>query len=86
MKLVYAIVISVPTEKHNIHMHTSPLIPQVMPTHLTLCGQHYMRHKNVFTSYGSGHKTFSGLYSSWVHGHDLSHDGLQSLSHDRDCL
>jgi hypothetical protein len=24
-------VVSVPTEEHNIHIHTSPLIPQVMP-------------------------------------------------------
>jgi hypothetical protein len=26
MKLVYAIVVSVPAKEHNIHIHTSPLI------------------------------------------------------------
>jgi hypothetical protein len=83
-KLVYAIVVSVPAEKHNIHMHTSIFIPQVAHTHLTLRGQCCIRLKDVFTSCGSGHKTLSGLYSPWVHGHDSSHDGLQSLSHDRD--
>jgi hypothetical protein len=35
-KLVYAIMVSVPTEEHNIHIYTSPLIPQVVPMHLTL--------------------------------------------------
>jgi hypothetical protein len=33
MRQPYAIVVSVPAEKHNIHIwHTSPLIAQVAPT------------------------------------------------------
>jgi hypothetical protein len=36
-RLVYAIMVSVPAEKHNIHIcDTSPLIPQVVPTRVTL--------------------------------------------------
>jgi hypothetical protein len=35
-KLVYAIMVRVPAEKHNIHLHTSPLIPQVVSMHLAL--------------------------------------------------
>jgi hypothetical protein len=86
-KLIYAIVVSVPAEMHNIHIwHTSPLIQQVAPTCITLCGQRCIRHKNVFTSYGSGHKTSPCLYSSWVRSHDSSHDECQPLLHDRDCL
>jgi hypothetical protein len=85
-KLVYTIVVSVPAEEHNIHINTSPLIPQVVPTRLTLHGQHCIRHKNIFTSYISDHKTFPGLYSPWVRGRDSSHNGLQPLPHDRDCL
>jgi hypothetical protein len=69
--------------KYNIHKHTSPFIPQVVPTYLTLHGQCYIHHKNVFMSYGSRHKTFPGLYSPWVHGRDSSHDGRQPLPHDR---
>jgi hypothetical protein len=85
--LIYAIVVSVPAEEHSIHIwHTSPLIPQVTPTHLTLHGQRCIRHKDVFTSSKSGHKTFSDLYSPWVRSRDLSHDGRQPLPHDRDCL
>jgi hypothetical protein len=83
-KLDYAIVVTVPAEGYNIHIHTSPLIPQVAPTHLMLHGQCCIYHKNVFISCGSGHITFPGLYSLWVRGRDSSHDGLQSLSHDRD--
>jgi hypothetical protein len=86
MKLVYAIVVSIPAEEHNIHIHISPLIPQVVPMCLTLHGQRCIRHKNVFTSCGSGHKTFLGLYSPWVRGRDSLHDGRQPLPHDRDCL
>jgi hypothetical protein len=63
MKLDYAIVVSVPVEEHNIHIHTSPLIFQVTPTCLTLRGQRCIRYKNVFTSCGSGHKIFPDLYS-----------------------
>jgi hypothetical protein len=85
MKLVYAIMVSVPVEKHNIHMHTSPVIPQVAPTHLTLRGQRCIRDKNVFTSCRSSHKIFSGLYSLWVRDRDSSYDGLQPLPHNRDC-
>jgi hypothetical protein len=68
--LAYTIMVSVPTEEHNIHMHTSPLIPQVAPMRLTLHGQRCIRYKNVFTSCGSGHKIFPGLYSHWVHSRD----------------
>jgi hypothetical protein len=32
---------------------------------------------------GSGHKTFSGLYSPWVRGRDSSHNGRLPLPHDR---
>jgi hypothetical protein len=85
--LIYAIAVSVPAEEHNIHIwHTSPLIPQVAPTHLTLQGQRCIRHKDVFTSSGSGHKTFQGLYSPWVRGHYSLYDRRQPLPHDRDCL
>jgi hypothetical protein len=70
MSLAYAIVVTIPTEEHNIHIHTSPLIPQVALTRLTLREQCYIRYKNVFTSCGSGHKIFPGLYSPWVHGRD----------------
>jgi hypothetical protein len=31
--------------------------------------------QNIFTSYKSGHKTFLGLHTPEVHGHDSSHDG-----------
>jgi hypothetical protein len=85
-KLVYAIMVSVPAEEHNIHIHTSPLIPQVAPTHLTMCGHRCIHHKNIFTSCESGHKTLSGLYLPWVCGRDSSHDGRQPLPHDRDYL
>jgi hypothetical protein len=86
-KLVYAIMVSVPAEEHNIHIwYTSPLIPQVAHTCLTLCGQRCICHKDVFTSCGSGHKIFSGLYSLQVRGRNSSHDGRQPLPHDRDCL
>jgi hypothetical protein len=86
-KLVYTIVVSVPAEEHNIHIwHASPLIPHVAPTHLALCGQRCIRHKDVFMSSGSGHKTFPSLYSPWVRDRDSSHDGRQPLPHDRDCL
>jgi hypothetical protein len=86
-KLVYAIMVSVPAEEHNIHIwHTSPLIPQVAPMRLTLCGQRCIRHKDIFTSSGSGHKTFPGLYSPWVCGRGSLHDRRQPLLHDRDCL
>jgi hypothetical protein len=65
VNLVYAIVVSVPAEKHNIHIwHTSPLILQVVSAHLTLHGQRCICHKDVFTSCGSDHNTFSGLYST----------------------
>jgi hypothetical protein len=30
------VVVSVPAEEHNIHRHTSPLIPQVVPTAVIL--------------------------------------------------
>jgi hypothetical protein len=83
--LVYTIVVSIPTEERNIHIHTSPLIPQVAPTRLTLCGQRFIHHNNIFMPCGSGHCTFPSLYSPWVHGHDSSHDGLEPLPHDRDC-
>jgi hypothetical protein len=33
----------------------------------------------------SHHKTFLGLHTPYVCGHDSSHDGLQLLPHDRDC-
>jgi hypothetical protein len=36
--MTYTNVVSVPIEEHNIHMHTSSLIPQVAPMYLTLCG------------------------------------------------
>jgi hypothetical protein len=71
---------------HTRFKHTSPLIPQVAPMRLTLRGQCCIHHKNVFTSYGSGHKTFPGLYSPWVRGHDSSHDRRQPLPHDKDWL
>jgi hypothetical protein len=68
--------VSVPAEKYSIHIsYISPLIPQVVPTRLTLRGQRCIRHKDIFTSCGSGHKTSPGLYSPWVHGRDSSHDG-----------
>jgi hypothetical protein len=70
-------VVSIPAEEHNIYIwHTSPLVPQVAPKHLTLHGQRCICHKNIFTSCGSGHKTFPGLYSSWVRSHDSSHDDV----------
>jgi hypothetical protein len=50
----------------------------VVPTCLTLRGQHCIYYKDVCTSCGSGHKIFSGLNSPWVHDRDLSHDGCQS--------
>jgi hypothetical protein len=65
MNLAHVIVVSIPAEEHNIHIHTSQLIPQVVPMHLTPCGQHCIRYKNIFTSCRSGHKTFPGLYSRW---------------------
>jgi hypothetical protein len=46
-------------------MHTSPLIPKVTPTCLTMCAQRCICHKNVFTFCGSCHKTLLGLYSPW---------------------
>jgi hypothetical protein len=85
MNLAYIIVVSIPVKEHNIHIwHTSPLIPQVAHTHLTLRGQRCIRHKDVFTSYGSGHKTALGLYLPQVRSRDSSHDELQPLPHDRD--
>jgi hypothetical protein len=75
-KLFYAIVVSVPTEEHNIHIHTSPLIPQVAPTCLMLRGQHCIHQNNVFTSCGSGHKTFVGLY--WTIGTASSKPRLEA--------
>jgi hypothetical protein len=60
----YAIMISIPTEEHNIHIwHTSPLIPQVASTLLTLCGQRCIRYKNVFTSWGRDQKTSIGPHA-----------------------
>jgi hypothetical protein len=41
-----------------IYTHTSPLIPQVAPTCLTLYVQRCIRYKNIFTSWGRDHKTF----------------------------
>jgi hypothetical protein len=61
--LAYTIVVSVPVEEHNIHIHTSPLIPQVALTHLTLRGQRCIHYKNVFTSCRSDHKIFLGLHT-----------------------
>jgi hypothetical protein len=66
--------------------HASPLIPQVASTYLTLRGQCRIHHKNIFTSCGSGHKTFLGLYSPWVRDRDLSHDRRQPIPHDSDYL
>jgi hypothetical protein len=43
--------------------HISPLIPQVAPTHLTMCGQCCICYKNVFTSCVSDHKTFQGHHT-----------------------
>jgi hypothetical protein len=71
--MTFANMVSVPTEEHNIPIHTSPLIPQVMPTRLTLRGHRCIRYKNVFTSIGSDHKTFLGLHMSKVRGRDSSH-------------
>jgi hypothetical protein len=62
----YAIMISVPTEKHNNVWRTSPLIPQVVPTSLTLRGQRCNCYENVFTSCGRDHKTTLGLHSLYA--------------------
>jgi hypothetical protein len=63
MRQSYAIVVSVPTKNTiDIYSHTSSLIPQVAPTHLTLHGQRCIHHENIFISYGSDHKTFLGLH------------------------
>jgi hypothetical protein len=37
--MTYANVVNVTAEEHNIHIHTSPLIPRVALTRLTLRGQ-----------------------------------------------
>jgi hypothetical protein len=50
--------------------------------YLTLRGQRCLRHKDVFTSCGSGHKTIPCPYSPWVRGRDSLHDGRQPLPHD----
>jgi hypothetical protein len=68
--MTYVNMVSVPAEEHHIHMHTSPLILQVMPTYLMLRGQHCIHYKNVFMCCGSDHKTFPGLYLPWVRGRD----------------
>jgi hypothetical protein len=62
MRQPYAIVVSVPAEKHiRYKWHTSPLIPQVAPVRLTRHGQRYIHYENVFTSWGGDHKTFWGV-------------------------
>jgi hypothetical protein len=78
--MTYANMVSVSVEKDNIHIHTSPLIPQVASTHLTLRGQHCIRYENVFTSWGSDHKTSLGPHTlgarSWLlaqRTHNLYH-------------
>jgi hypothetical protein len=51
MKQSYIIMVSVPAENTtDIYNHTSPLVPQLAPMHLTMHGQHYICYKNVFTS------------------------------------
>jgi hypothetical protein len=69
-EMTYTNVVSVTAEKHNIHIHASPLIPYVATMHLTLRGQRCIRYKNVFTSYRCGDKTFPGLFPPWVRGRD----------------
>jgi hypothetical protein len=49
-EMTYESVVSVPTEKYKYIGHTSPLIPQVAPTRLTLRGLLCMSYENVFTS------------------------------------
>jgi hypothetical protein len=73
--MTYTNMVSVPVEENNIHICTSPLIPQVALTRLTMCGQRCIHYKNVFMSGGSSHKTFLGLHMAKVRGHDSSHDG-----------
>jgi hypothetical protein len=68
---IYAIVVSVPTEKHKIHIYTYiTTYPQVAPTCLTLRGQRCICHENVFMSWGGDHKTSLGPHTlgarSWL--------------------
>jgi hypothetical protein len=69
----------------DIYSHTSPLIHQVTPTRLTLCGQHCICYENVFTS-------------CWRHPQDIPRSphtrcvvmascmiDTQPIPHDRDC-
>jgi hypothetical protein len=83
--LAYTLVVSVPVEEDNIHIHTSPSIPQVAPTRLTLRGQHCIRYKNVFTSCISDHKTFLGLHTPRYTVVTHRTMGMQPLTHDMDC-
>jgi hypothetical protein len=46
-----------------IYIHTSPLIPQVAPMHLTLHGQRCISYNNILTSWGRDHKTFLGPHA-----------------------
>jgi hypothetical protein len=59
-EVTYEIVVSVPAENTtDIYTHTSPLIPQVVPTRLTLCGQRCIRYENVFTFHRGGPRDIS---------------------------
>jgi hypothetical protein len=66
----YAIMVSVPAEKHNNIWHTSSLILQVVPTCLMMCRLCCIHYENVFTSWGRDHKTSLGLHAlgarSWL--------------------
>jgi hypothetical protein len=66
--MTYTIMVSIPSEKHMYIWHTSPLITQVVSTHLTLRGQRYIRYKNIFTFWGRDHKTFLGPHTlgAWL--------------------
>jgi hypothetical protein len=69
--MTYANVVSIPTEEHNRNIwHTSWLIPQVVPVRLTLHRQCRIHYENVFTSWGSDHKTSLGPHAlgarSWL--------------------
>jgi hypothetical protein len=81
----YANVVSVPVEKYRYVWHISPLIPQVVLTHLTLRGQHCIYYENVFTSRGRGPRDILRSPHPRCVVMASRMTNIQPLSHDRGC-
>jgi hypothetical protein len=80
----YVNVVSVPTKITNISNHTSPLIPQVVPTHLTLREQRYICYDNVFTSHGRGPRDIPRFSCPRCTIMASRMTDMQPISHDMD--